>query len=162
MLKHFCYMLTSADSAIYLSTLLTLVLALQISQQASSLLQLIDLASALRKRESNKQGNILFLQRKGHCHLAILSDLTEQELVAALARKRLEVFTSKELKPVSAKSSQPPTHRCMVFLGLSAQREELKALGSTFCDVISDPAGRGSLFHQGKSNPEPFPPGVLS
>lgn len=45
-LKHFCYMLMSADSAIYLSALLTLVLALQISQQASSLLQLIDLASA--------------------------------------------------------------------------------------------------------------------
>lgn len=46
MVKHFCYMWMNADSAIYLSTLLTLVLTLQISQQAAGLLQLIDLASA--------------------------------------------------------------------------------------------------------------------
>lgn len=46
MLKHFYYVLMSADSAIYLSILLPLFLALQISQQAAGLLQLIDLASA--------------------------------------------------------------------------------------------------------------------
>jgi len=46
MLKHFFYVLMSAVSAIYLSILLTLFLALQISQQAAGLLLLIDLASA--------------------------------------------------------------------------------------------------------------------
>lgn len=64
MLKHFCYVLMSTDSAIYLSTFLTLLLALQISQQAASLLQLIDLASASQKTKNNGLGSIHFLWQK--------------------------------------------------------------------------------------------------
>lgn len=115
MLKHFCSMLMRAHSAVYLSTLLTLVLALHISQQASSLLQLIDLASASWKRESNKQGNILFLHQKRPLSSSNSFWLDWAGAGNCLGRKSLEVLTFTELKPVSAKSSQPTPHVCMIF-----------------------------------------------
>lgn len=107
-------MLMTADSAIYLSTLLTLVLALQISQQASSLLQLIGLASASWKRESNKQRNILFPKQKTPLSSSNSFWLYWARAGNSLERKFLEVFTFRELKPVSAKPLSLP-HTCASF-----------------------------------------------